>query len=131
MTSEHHDSPGPLATAKRLLRLVAAIVNNRIELLAVELQEEGYRLVGAVVLAAAVVVFCLLTLVMLTFTIVLAAGEEHRLAAAIGTTIVYLVAALAAFWRLRVRLKNWSPFSATLNELRKDRAWLEGKETET
>lgn len=131
MTSERPDSPGPLATAKRLLRLIVAVVNNRIELLAVELREEGSRLVGALVLAAAVVVFCLLTLVMLTFTIVLAAGEEHRLAAAIGTTVVYLAAALASSWRLRVKLKNWSPFSATLNELRKDRAWLEGKETET
>ena len=120
-----------MATAKRLLRLIAAVVNNRIELLAVELQEEGSRLVGALVLAAVVVVFCLLTLVMLTFTIVLAAGEEHRLAAAVGTTLVYLAAALTASWRLRVKLKNWSPFSATLNELRKDRAWLEGKETET
>lgn len=114
-----------------MLRLIVAIVSNRVELLAVELQEERSRLVGALVLAAAVVVFCLLTLVMLTFTIVLAAGEEHRLAAAIGTTLVYLVAALAAFWRLRVRLKHWSAFSATLSELRKDRAWLEGKETET
>ena len=130
MEPESNDTaPGLMASVKRLLRTVAAIVRNRFELLAVELGEERLRLVDALLLAAVVVVFGLLTLVMLTFTVLFLAGEEHRLAVAAAITVLYLLIALGAFWRLRTKLKNWQAFSATRAELRKDCAWLEGRDS--
>ena len=44
-----------------------------------------------------------------------------------GVTLIllYLAATIVSFWRLRIRLKNWVPFSATLAELKKDKACLE------
>ena len=122
-------APGLMASAKRLLRTAAATVRNRVELLAVELQEERLRLVDALLLAAVIVVFGLLTLVLLTFTILLLAGERHRLAVAAAITVLYLLVTLGAFWRLRMKLKNWAAFSATRAELRKDCAWLESKDS--
>ena len=124
-------APGLMASVKRLLRSVAATIRNRVELLAVELQEERLRLVDALLLAAVIVVFGLLTLVMLTFTVLLLAGEEHRLAMAAVITGVYLLVTLGAFWRLRTKLKNWQAFSATRAELRKDCAWLEGGDSKS
>jgi len=120
-----------MASVKRLVRDFVAVVHNRAELLVVELREERLKLFGALLLAAAAVVLGLLTLVLLTFTVVLAAGEEHRVIAAAIATALYLLATALALWRLRVKLKKWSAFSATRAELRKDRAWLEGKDSST
>jgi len=119
--------PGLVTSAKRLLYTLAAIARNRIELLMVELQEERLRFLDLLLLAAAVVVFGLMTLVMLTFAVLLLASEENRLAVTVVITGVYLLAMLLAFWRLRARLKEWSAFSATRAELQKDLAWLEDK----
>jgi uncharacterized membrane protein YqjE len=40
---------------------------------------------------------------------------------------VGLICTLLAYWRLRVRLKNWPLLSGTLAELKKDRECLELK----
>ena len=121
--------PGVIVSIKRLLRNSVAIVHNRIELFAVELQEERARFLGVLLLAAIIAVLALLTLVMLTFTILLAVGEGNRFLAAVIITAVYFVATVAGVLALRARLKNWSMFSATRDELRKDREWLESKDS--
>jgi uncharacterized membrane protein YqjE len=121
--------PGLSGSVRRLLATLLATVRNRVDLLAVELREEYERLLGALLLAAGVVVCALLTLVLLTFSILLAVGEEHRPAAAALITAVYLVATVSLSWRLRARLKNWSPFSATRAELQKDQACLTGSKS--
>ena len=127
MTDSPHD--GWFGSVRRFLGTGAAVLRNRIELLAVELQEERLRLISALLLAATLLVFALLTLVMLTFTVLLAAGEEHRFIAAAVITAVYGVSTLAAYWRLRTKLKHWSAFSATRAELQKDVTWLQGKDS--
>jgi uncharacterized membrane protein YqjE len=129
--SPDNPPPGVTASAKRFVRTLVATVHNRIELLVVELQEEGIRFVSVLLLAGAIGIFSLLTLVMLTFTVLFAVGEEHRLAAALIITGVYLLGAAGAAWALVVRLKNWSAFSATRAELRKDRTWLQGDHSDT
>ncbi|HEU5068846.1 MAG TPA: phage holin family protein [Verrucomicrobiae bacterium] len=132
MANTPDDSPpGVIASAAKLLRTVAAIVQNRAELLALELQEEGMKLAGLLLLVGLVIGFGLLSLIMLTFTILFAVGEEHRLAAAIIMTLLYLGVTGAAVWYLQARLKNWTAFPATRAELRKDREWLEEKHSES
>jgi uncharacterized membrane protein YqjE len=128
--SEEHDksAPGIQASVEKLLRTLVAVVHNRIELLVVEAQEAQLRLFSLLLVTAATVMCGLMTQVMLALAIVLAVGPEHRVAAAAVITGLYLLATSVLFWRLRVKLKDWSAFSATQAELRKDREWLAGQE---
>lgn len=118
---------GLVGALHQLLRTVTAVVQNRFELLVVELEEERFRLINALLLLGVILVFALLTLIMLIFTVLLAVGDGHRLVAAAIITFVFLVITLSSGWRLREMLKHWSSFSATRTELQKDKAWLEGK----
>lgn len=120
-----------LDSVKRLVRTLAATVHNRVELLVVEIQEEGARFIGALLLAGVVMLFSGLALIMGMFTVLLAVGEEQRvLAAALMTGALLAGAVGAALW-LAVRLKNWSAFPGTREELRKDRECLQSNTTET
>jgi len=128
--SEENDNaaPGIQASVDRLLRTLVAVVHNRVELLLVEAQEARLGLFNLLLLTAATVMCGLMTQVMLALAIVLAADREHRVAAAAIITGLYLLATAVLYWRLRIKLKNWSAFSATQAELRKDREWLAGQE---
>jgi uncharacterized membrane protein YqjE len=130
--SEEQDkaAPGLLASAEKLLRMLVAAVHNRVELLVVEAQEAQLRLFSLLLLAAATVMCGLMTQVMLALAIVLAVDREHRVAAAVIITSLYLLATMVLYWRLRIKLKSWSAFSATQAELRKDREWLTGRESQ-
>jgi uncharacterized membrane protein YqjE len=68
-----------------------------------------------------------MTLMVFTITIVVLCLRADRLDLLAGLMLVYLVATVIAGWRLRSRLKGWSPFSATVAELKKDKACLEEK----
>lgn len=119
------ETPGIISSLKKLGQIVLTTAANRLELAAVETQEEAARWVESLILVAALAVLGALTLAMISLTIVLTFWEEHRLAAMVGLSILYLLAFLGTVWRLRWRLKNWDSFAATLAELRKDKACLE------
>jgi uncharacterized membrane protein YqjE len=125
MGPEPEKSAGLVASARRLLTTVLAIVTNRLELLAVEAREEAHRWVTVFLLAAALAVMGTLAVVMISLTIVVACWEEHRLAALVGLSVFYLLAALIVAWKLQWGLQHRSAFSATIGELRKDKASLE------
>jgi len=116
-----------IASAKRLAVSVLALAHNRLELLLVELQEERFRVFEALLLIVAVATLGALTLGVLTFTVVVIFWENHRLAALGVLGLLYLLATVLTFCRLRYRLRNWSAFPDTLAELRKDKAWLQRK----
>jgi uncharacterized membrane protein YqjE len=115
---------GVVASIQRILERVLATVHNRIELFGVEFQEERRRLVRLFLLSAGIIAFGVLSLSMLTLAVLLAAGPEHRCAAALGLGIAYLAGAVILTWILGVRLKHWHSFEATRQELQKDREWL-------
>jgi uncharacterized membrane protein YqjE len=127
MESSPESSPGILQSLKRLLQGVLAIAANRTELLAVELREEIARCVVAFLLVAALVALGTLTLALITLTIVMVCGEQYRVPALVGLGAVYLLATVIIALKLRWHLQNWSSFSATVDELKKDKAWLEEK----
>lgn len=117
--------PGVWASLKRIVDTLLATVQNRVELFAVELQEEKCRLVEAILCAAAVAAFGMMTLSLLTFTVVILFWENGRLAALAGLSVLYLVGTALAWRALQARLKARSAFAGTLDELKKDRACLE------
>lgn len=113
------------ATSKRLLARMVTIVDNRLELLVIELQEERLRLLRGVVLALGAAVFGLLAGVALTIAIAVFFWEY-------SPTIAVLVLALlyggCAAWLyggfVRVH-RDWRTLPDTIDQLRKDCECLE------
>jgi uncharacterized membrane protein YqjE len=124
MSEESDTKPGVWASLKRILDTLLATVQNRVELFAVELQEEKCRLVEAMICAAAVAAFGMMTLTLLTFTIVILFWENGRLPALACLSVVYLAGTALAWRALQTRLKARSAFADTLNEIKKDRVCL-------
>jgi uncharacterized membrane protein YqjE len=118
---------GVFASLRRLLRTAFAIAQNRLELFLVELQEERLQLFDTLLLLGIVLILAGMTLMVVTVTIVVLCIRADRLGPLVVLTLVYLAATLVAGWRLRSRLKGWAPFSATVAELKKDKACLEEK----
>jgi len=120
--------PGVFASLKRLLQTTLAIAQNRLELFFVEFREERLQFFELVLLAGIVVVLAALTLVVITVTIVFLCLRAGRLDLVIGLIVLYVAATAVALWRLRQRLTHWEPFSATLGELKKDKACFADKD---
>ena len=127
MEETGESTPGVFASLRRLLKTVLAIAQSRLELLLVEAQEERWRFFDALLLAGVVLILTLMTLMAATVTIVVLCVRADRLDLVVALVLVYLAGTILSFWRLRTRLKNWAPFSATLAELKKDKACLDEK----
>src|ERR1039458_4918116 len=113
------------ATSKTFARRLLTIGENRLELLTVEVQEERERLLHAFLLALGVAAFGLLAGLTLTAAIVVLLGQYSPLAVLLTLTGLYGVAAVCLYRRLPLLLRDWQTLSATLDQLRKDRACLE------
>jgi len=127
MEETGESTPGVFASLRRLLKTVLAIAQSRLELLLVEAQEERWRFFDALLLAGVVLILTLMTLMAATVTIVVLCVRADRLDLVVALVLLYLAGTILSFWRLRTRLKNWVPFSATLAELKKDKACLDEK----
>jgi uncharacterized membrane protein YqjE len=125
MDEPGESTSGVFASLGRLLKTVLAIAQNRLELVLLEAQEERWRLIDALLLAGVVLILALMTLMAATITIVVLCISAHRLDLVLGLVLLYLAGTIFAGWRLHTRLKNWAPFSATLAELKKDKACLD------
>jgi uncharacterized membrane protein YqjE len=112
---------------RRLAATILAIFQNRLELLMVELQEERLRLFNALLLTTAIVALGGFTLAMAAFALGVVVWDEFGVQGLFALSGLGLVSTLLAYWRLRVRLKNWPLLSGTLAELKKDRECLESK----
>src|SRR6185295_18705518 len=109
----------------RALDTLLGIAQNRVEIIAVEVREEQCRLVEAVLCAAALGALGTMALALLTLTFVLVFWEEGRVPALVALSTFFLAATGLAWRALRARMRNRTPFSGTLGEIRKDRQCLE------
>lgn len=119
--------PGLLETLQRVGTTVLAIIQNRLELLIVELQEDRIRLFETLLMVAAIVALGFFTLTLVAAGVIVLVWKEFGVAGLFVLAGVGLIATLLVCWRLRVRLMNWPVLAGTLAELRKDREWLENK----
>lgn len=124
MSATAGERTGIFAFVRRILDGGLALVENRVELVAVEFREEKRRLVETVILAAVVIACGLMTITLATLLVVIFFWENARLGALGGLSAFYLAATIVAWRSLRARL-NKLPFSATLHELERDRARIE------
>jgi uncharacterized membrane protein YqjE len=122
------ESPPPagiLESLRRLGRSGVAALQNRLELFAIELEEQKVRVVRVLVLAGAAVFLANTALLAVSAAIVMLAGEQARLAVLISLSVIYILAALGAFLALRKELRSAPPpFQDTVAELKKDTDWL-------
>jgi|SRR5579862_5107507 len=117
--------PGILESLRKLGRTGVALLQNRLELFSVELEEQKVRLVRVLVLAGAAIFLGNTALLAVSATIVVAAGERARLGVLIGLSVVYLGAAVWAALALRKELRSAPPpFQDSVAELKKDSTWL-------
>ncbi len=114
-----------IATAKQFANRLAIMGENRLALFMVELREERERLLHALLLAFGVAVFGFLAGITLTATIVVLLWPVSPLAVLLTLTCLYGAVAVWLWQRLMHKLRDGRPFSATLDQLRKDRACLD------
>ena len=113
------------ATSKDFARRLLTIGENRLELLTVEVQEERERLLRAFLLALGVAAFGLLAGMTLTAAIVVLLWDCSHWAVLLALTGLYGAAGICLYRRLTALLRDWQTLSASLDQLRKDRACLE------
>jgi uncharacterized membrane protein YqjE len=125
MSETPQSEDGLLAPVTRLLKTLVNLLENRLELFLVEVQEERVRLVEALLLAVAGGVAALMTLILITLTVVVIFWDSHRVLVLVLFSLAYATATAVAFRKLRARLNRWQAFTASLHQIKKDRAWLE------
>ena len=123
MTNNHHP-PRLSGLLRSLGATFLGTVQNRGELLAVEWQEERERLAQVLVVVAAVVFLGMMAVLLLTATIIFLFPEDKRVYVTAGFTVLYLLCTVVAWFRLRSLLRR-EPFAESLDQLQKDRLWLE------
>jgi uncharacterized membrane protein YqjE len=95
-------------TSKHFARRLLTIGENRLELLTVEVQEERERLLRAFLLALVVLLWA-----------------WSPVAVLLILTALYGTGGICLWQRLTGLLRDWQTLSASLDQLRKDRACLE------
>jgi uncharacterized membrane protein YqjE len=125
-----HTSPteGRLFGAvRRMLATAVAVVHTRAELLATELQEEVQRAASILLWSIVALFFASLTVLMIALTVLIVFWDTHRVLTAVLISAVFVVIAISAALYARSVVRAKPKFlSGTLNELKRDRAMLEG-----
>jgi uncharacterized membrane protein YqjE len=119
------NSFGIFGSIRRLGGTAVAVLQNRLELMAIELKEEKGRAMSMAIWGASLIFLGFMTIVALMFTLTFLFWEQ-RIAVMGGFCGLFLVGALTAFFMLKSKLKT-PPFAETIAQLRKDRDWLQGK----
>ena len=125
MESPADPEPNLADASKRLVQQALVVCENRIQLFLLEAQEEREQIFRAFWLSLALVVFILLAGVALTLLIAVACRQWSPVAALTCLVVVYGGIAGFFYAQLARLRRDWRSFSATFNELRKDRECLE------
>lgn len=126
MNPDPAEGAGPAGSARLIAIRVLQLLTTRVELLAVELQEERRWLVSVLLLLAVSLLAGLVGMLFLLGALVLALPADWRAAGAGGLGFILAAAGVGILLRLRRRLRDRpSPFSATVAELKRDREWIQ------
>jgi len=119
--AEGDHSGGLFSSVRRVADTCVSSVHNRVELLAVELQEEKIRLVRLLLWTGAALFAAFLAITVITIAVVFLVPDDKRNIALIGFGVVYVLVAVVIAVKLRVEIRNAPPpLSDTLSELKKD-----------
>jgi uncharacterized membrane protein YqjE len=118
-------SPGFVRSFRVLGDGLLGLVQDRLQLLSVELHEEKFRLIQIFIWISAAVFSAMMAVTFASLAIVYLFWEGARLGALIGLTVLYsgaLIGIVVSFRRYLARQPR--PFAATLSEIGEDRACI-------
>lgn len=122
---EPQDAESNRPSPKRFAAAFIGLLHGHIELFGLELQEQKGRTLLLLLFAGLALVFALLLLMGLSLLVLVLFWDSYRLAAAIGLCLFYCLGGGLCAWRLYNLVDDdSSPFSATLEELARDRERL-------
>ncbi|EHM49529.1 putative membrane protein YqjE [Yokenella regensburgei] len=129
MMSDSHHAQGPgksvLGIGQRIITLLVEMVETRLRLVVVELEEEKANLFQLLLMLGLTMLFAAFGLMSLMVLIIWAVDPEYRLNAMIATTVVLLSAALiGGIWTMR-KARRSTLLRHTRKELANDRELLE------
>ncbi|MDQ4430694.1 MAG: phage holin family protein [Yokenella regensburgei] len=127
--SDSHHAQGPgksvLGIGQRIITLLVEMVETRLRLVVVELEEEKANLFQLLLMLGLTMLFAAFGLMSLMVLIIWAVDPEYRLNAMIATTVVLLSAALiGGIWTMR-KARRSTLLRHTRKELANDRELLE------
>ncbi len=127
--TEEPTQSGPVEAARDALHSFWALLEKRLELAATEFQEQRHRLMNQLVWIAAIVVLALLALFTGTILIIaLTWDTAARNWVIAGLALAYAGGAIGCGRSLkRITGQAPPPFSATIEEFKKDREWFQKK----
>jgi uncharacterized membrane protein YqjE len=114
---------------RRIAETLFRTLQNRVELFALEFEEEKHWMVATMLWAGAAMFFCGLAAVFVAVTVVWVAPEAARPWWLAGFSILFLFLAVSAVAGFRRVLREKPPaFSETLSELKKDIEWTRSRD---
>jgi uncharacterized membrane protein YqjE len=127
---EEGRAPGIVDSLRSTIATFLQILHTRVELFTTELEEEMHRVAAVLLWGALAVFFGGLFVLMVAITVIIAAGEEHRLLAAIVMTGVFLAILVTAVVMLKTRMQERTRLlSSSIDELKRDRDALRPRPT--
>jgi uncharacterized membrane protein YqjE len=122
-------APGLVATLRRLGATVAGTLHNRVELFAVELQEEKCWLISTLLWAGACIVFGILAVVSVSVAIVWLSPAAWRPYEIVALALLFIFGFVSAVSGLRQIMRERPlPLSDTVSELKKDIEWIQSRD---
>ena len=122
METREPSSSGLLGNLRGFADSLIGSAHDRLELLAVELQEEKHRLIQIFIWISALVFLAMLAMVFASMALVVLFWETARVAIVCSLAGGYIAALIVVGLGFRRYLKRQpKPFAATLGELRADR----------
>lgn len=119
MADSEPTSSGPSSPFRKIGGIIAAVLQNRADLFAVEMQEEKYRLVEVLILVGIALALGMMVLFVFTGVIIFAVPQAHRIWVACGLGVFYLLGIFALWSRIKKLLQN-QPFPETITQIKKD-----------
>ena len=114
-------------SAGRFGASLLAMLQTRVELASVELQEEAQRALRYLVLSLAALFLAAMTVILITFFVILLFWDENPLAAVAVLAVLYGVGAFLLTARVKAEIRSRPALLAhTLAELRKDVECMRG-----
>jgi uncharacterized membrane protein YqjE len=123
MAVEDNQPPGIAILIGKLVRTSIGALQNRFELLALECQQERAYVAELLIWVVALLFLGMMGAILLTGTIIYLCPEEIRIYVAGGFTLLYFFGALYAWFAVKGLLER-EPFPDTLEQAKRDRAWL-------
>jgi uncharacterized membrane protein YqjE len=117
--AETEPTGSTFGTFRKIGGMVAAVLQTRADLLAVELQEEKYRLVEVLILVGIALALGMMALFVFTGVIIFAVPEAYRMWVACGLGVLYLLGIVVLWSRIKKVLKD-QPFPETITQIKKD-----------